>query len=99
MSEVLSVRLDHSRKEAITYVSKYSKIGKSEAAKELIDKGREEFASELYKSRKISLEKASKIAGLSISEMMDLLAEKKIQANISMEDFKESLKNLAKISK
>ena len=80
-------------------MSKYSKIGKSEATKELIDKGREEFAVELYKGGKISLEKSSKIAGLSISEMMDLLAEKKIQANISLEDFKESLKNLANISK
>lgn len=97
MSEVVTIRLDSERKNAIDYLSKHFKILKSEAIKELLDKGRAEFAIVAYKENNVSLEKAAKIAGKSVSEMIDFLAERKINANISLEDFKDSLKNVNKI--
>lgn len=48
-------------------------------------------ALELFREEKISLGKASQIAGLSVWEMMALLKEKKIPLNYSVEDFEKDM--------
>lgn len=97
MSEVVTIRLSKSRKETVSYLSKYKMVPQSQAINQLLDKGMVEVATELYKDKKVSLGRAAKIAGLTISEMLDVLAEKNISSNVSIEDFKESLKHLNKI--
>jgi len=49
------------------------------------------IALELFREKKVSLGKASEIAGLSVWEMMALLKEKKIPLNYSVEDFEKDL--------
>jgi predicted HTH domain antitoxin len=46
---------------------------------------------ELYKQGKVSLGLGAKLAGLSISEYMDLLKEYKIQINVDIDDAKKAL--------
>ncbi|MBI5416796.1 UPF0175 family protein [Candidatus Poribacteria bacterium] len=63
----------------------------------IIDLGRTALALEKYKKGEASLEKAAKIAGVSISKMMDLLKEFNIEINLEYEDYLTGLKNLRKI--
>ncbi len=49
------------------------------------------IALELFREKKVSLGKASQIAGLSVWEMMALLKEKKIPLNYSVEDFEKDM--------
>lgn len=49
------------------------------------------IALELFREKKISLGKASEIAGLSVWEMMSLLREKKIPLNYSEKDLEKDL--------
>jgi predicted HTH domain antitoxin len=52
------------------------------------------IALELFREKKVSLGKASEIAGLSVWEMMALLKEKKIPLNYSEKDFEKDLELL-----
>ena len=55
------------------------------------------FVLKNYKEEKISIGKASEIAGISISEMMDLLAKFGIKSPITYEDYLEGKKFAEKI--
>lgn len=59
-----------------------------------IDRGRVHLAIEEYKAGKASLGRASRLAGVSISEMMDILAEYGVKSNLDVEDYRAGLKNL-----
>ncbi len=50
-----------------------------------------------YRDGKVSLSKAAEVAGVSISEMMDLLAEHGITSHLQSEDYRESLQTLREI--
>lgn len=52
------------------------------------------IALELFREKKVSLGKASEIAGLSVDEMSSLLREKEIPLNYSVENFEKDLKTL-----
>ena len=52
------------------------------------------LAIELYRERKISLGKASEIAGISKEEMMKVLSRKGIPINYDIDDLKEDIKRL-----
>ena len=52
---------------------------------------------ERYRQGKASLSKAAELAGVSVSEMMDLLAARGIPADLSVEDYRESLLTLREI--
>lgn len=49
------------------------------------------LAMEKYRSSGASLEKAARIAGVSVSRMMDLLRDFGIEANLELEDYRASL--------
>lgn len=50
-------------------------------------------AMELYKQKKVSLGLASRLAGLALSEFLDLLEEYNVKLNLTLEDAKEALRN------
>ena len=52
------------------------------------------LAIELYREGKISLGKASEIAGISKEEMMEVLSRKGIPINYDIDDLKEDIKRL-----
>jgi predicted HTH domain antitoxin len=53
--------------------------------------GRLHLAMEKYRSSEASLEKSARIAGVSVSRMMDLLRDFGIEANLEFEDYCKSL--------
>jgi len=69
----------------------------STAVRDLVARGRVLLALERYRDGKASLSKAAETAGLSISEMMDVLAEHGIPSDLGVEDYRESLQTLRRI--
>lgn len=66
----------------------------SKAVRELLEMRRLHLAIEEYKKGTASLGKASKLAGVSISRMMDILTEYGVESNLELEDYLSGLKNL-----
>jgi predicted HTH domain antitoxin len=69
----------------------------SSKVRELVDLGRVMLAIEKYRKSEASIEKAAKIAGVSISKMMDIFKENGVEANLEHEDYLKSLKALRKV--
>jgi predicted HTH domain antitoxin len=55
------------------------------------------LAIEKYKRSEASIERAAKIAGVSISKMMDIFKEHGVEANLEYEDYLKGMKSLRKI--
>ncbi len=69
----------------------------SSKVRELVDLGRVMLAIEKYRKSEASIEKAAKIAGVSISKMMDIFKENGVEANLEHEDYLKGLKALRKV--
>ena len=69
----------------------------SKKVRQLVDLGPAVLAIEKYKKSEASIEKAARIAGVSISEMMDVLSDYGVDANVEYEDFPKGLKSLKEI--
>jgi predicted HTH domain antitoxin len=69
----------------------------SKTVRGLVDLGRVMLAIEKYKRTEASIEKAARIAGVSISKMMDILREHGVEAKIEYEDYLKSLKRLKEV--
>ncbi|HSU84973.1 MAG TPA: UPF0175 family protein [Thermoanaerobaculia bacterium] len=57
-------------------------------------RGRLLLALDRYREGKASLSRAAEVAGVSVSEMMDLLAQHRISSDLQVEDYRESLRTL-----
>ena len=68
----------------------------SKKVRELVDLGRVMLAIEKYKKREASIERASRIAGVSISKMLDMLKEYGVEASLEYDDYLRGLKALRK---
>ena len=69
-------------------------MDKSTTVRELIELGKIYFAILKYKDGKISIGKAAEIAGLSLSEMIDLAAKLGIESKLEVSDYLEGFKGL-----
>ena len=97
MSKILTMRFDEERFDAIEAISKQENMTQTEVIRELFDYGRIDLGVKLYSEKKASLERAAKIAGISISDFLEEMQKRGIESNVSLEDFKESLKNVKKM--
>ena len=70
---------------------------KRKALMEFIENGRIMVSINMYKEKNISLGKAAEIAGVCLSDMMDLLTKFGINSNVTINDFKESFKHKKKL--
>ena len=66
----------------------------STAIRDLIARGRVLLALDRYREGKASLSRAAEVAGVSISEMLDLLVETDSSSDLQVEDYRESLGRL-----
>ncbi|MEM1985985.1 MAG: UPF0175 family protein [Nitrososphaeria archaeon] len=98
MSEVVSARLPKEKVRFIEKIAEEEKVDKStileRALEHYIREWRVEKAVELYKDGAVTLSRAAEIADVSVWEMIDLLAQKKIVLQYDVEDFLEDLKAL-----
>jgi len=83
--------------EDIDFFAKVLKEKKSSVLRELVNEGKKIKAVTLYKEGKVSLGLGAKLAGLILSEFIDLLREQQITLNITQEDVEEALKTARQV--
>ncbi len=92
--ETVSSRLDS---ETLGLFEKLLKESRSEVVRTLVEAGKKEKAAELYKNKKVSLGLGSKLAGLTLSEFIDLLGQHNINLNLEKEDVERALNTARKV--
>ena len=90
----LSIRVNAEDYSFLVRLASAEREDLSKAARDLLVRGRVLLAVERYRSGKASLGKAAEIAGLSVSETMDVLAQFGVEANLDKEDYLASLSSL-----
>ena len=92
--ETISSRLDL---ETVNLFGKILNQKRSEVVRELVESGKKHKAVELYKQKRVSLGLGAKLAGVNLSEFIDLLEEHNIYLNLEKEDVERALKTARKI--
>lgn len=96
-TKTLSIRMNDEDYQFLSTLAKEEREDVSKKVRELVDLGRMMLAIEKYKKSEASIEKSARIAGVSISKMVDILREHGIEANLEYEDYLSGLKSLRKV--
>ena len=91
--ETVSSRLDI---QAINLFGEVLKEKRSEVIRVLVASGKRHKAVELYEMKKVSLGLGAKLAGVTLSEFIDLLGEHNVSLNLSQEDVEHALGTIRK---
>lgn len=98
MSEVLSARLPKEKVRLVEEIAREEKVDKSTILERALDHYTREWklrkAVELYRDRQVTISRASEIAEISVWEMIDVLAQRKVALQYGVEDLEEDLKAL-----
>ncbi len=93
MAGVISIRPTQELEKKIKRLSRFEQADRSTLVRKILYIGAEEelkrLALEMFKEKKVSLGKASEIAGISVREMLELIKEKGISLHVTKEDIKE----------
>lgn len=92
--ETVSSRLDL---ETVNLFGRILNQKRSEVVRELVESGKKHKAVELYRQKKVSLGLGAKLAGVSLSEFIDLLKEHNVYLNLEKEDVEKALKTARKV--
>ena len=95
--KTVSIRLEADDYNILSSLAEADREDLSTALRALIARGRVLLALERYREGKVSLSKAAEVAGISVSEMMDVLAEHGIRSDLRVEDYRESLRTLREV--
>lgn len=105
MSKMVSVtaRLETGMLEYVEKVSKMLNIDKSTTFRNLVRKGidedRKEKAIDLYLRGKLTIEGAADFADAYVGEFLELMKEKGVESNATLEDFRKSLQHAKALKK
>lgn len=94
MDKTVSVRMDKQEYAFITRLAEEENEDVSKALRELVEQGRLMAAVKQYKEGRASLGRAAKLAGISISELLNVLSEFNIPSRLDYEDFEAGLANM-----
>lgn len=92
--ETVSTRLNP---EMLDIFGKVLNRKRSEVVRGLVESGKGEKAVELYKNNKVSLGLGAKLAGVTLSEFIDLLREHNACLNLDKEDVEKALKTAREV--
>lgn len=96
MQNVITVRLPNEDVRMIEELSEEEKIDKSTAIRELVELGRIYSAILKYQKGEVSIGRCAEIAGIKLSQMMDLLSELGIKSKLDVMDYLEGKKGAKK---
>ena len=92
--ETLSVRMDVG---GLDFFSQILQQKKSAVIRDLVKEGKKYKAVQLYKEKKVSLGLGAKLAGVTLSEFIDLLQEQNVSLNLKKEDVQDALKTVREL--
>ncbi len=97
---VISVRSTSDLERKIRKLMEFEKSDKSSIIRKALEKGVNEelkrLALNLYIERKVSLAKAAEIAEISVRELLELIKERGLSLNITVEDLRKDFKEAMK---
>jgi len=93
----MSIRMDEENFDFLNKLSQEETGDVSKAVRELINKGRLMLAVERYKKNQVSLGRAAELAGLTLGDMINTLAEFGVKSNLEEGDYLKGLENLRKV--
>lgn len=100
MTEIVSTRVPDDMAKDLEEIEKEEKADRATVVRKLLAKAITEWKLEralvLYSSGKVTLWKASKIAGLSLWEMMEIVRDRKVSFQYAYEDFREDFEKALK---
>ena len=96
-TKTLSIRMNDKDYRFLTELAEDERQDISKKVRELVDLGRVMLAIERYKKSEASIEKAARIAGVSISKMLDIFKDHGVEINLEYEDYLKGLKFLQKV--
>ena len=103
MTKLVSVtaRLGSESLEYVKKISRMLNLDRSTAFRDILQKGiqedKKEKALDFYIKGKFSLEQAAKFADMYVGDFYDLMRQKGIESNLTLEDFDESLKHAKRL--
>jgi len=97
MTKTMSIRMDQENYTFLTELSKREKGDLSKAVRELVHRGRLMLGVERYKNAEVSLGRAAELAGVPVGELINILADYGIKANLDREDYRLGLENLKRV--
>jgi hypothetical protein len=92
--KTISIRMDDEDYRFLSVLAKGEREDFSKKVRELVDLGRVMLAIEKYKKSEASIERAARIAGVSVSKMMDILHEHNVEMNLERGDYLKGLNSL-----
>lgn len=92
--ELVSARLDE---KALKDFENVLKENRSKVVRALVESGRKHKAVELYKNKKVSLGLGARLAGMTLSEFIELLKEHSVYLNLELEDVQKSMEIARKV--
>ncbi len=87
-----TLRIPEDLLESVNYRAKREDVEESTAMRQLIKLGAIEYAVQLYKRGEITLREATRLSHVSLRKMLDLLLERGIRGNITMEQQQKALR-------
>jgi predicted HTH domain antitoxin len=96
-SSKIVVRLTERNLRFVNELRKAERRGRAAIIEELLEQGRIYFTIKKYKEGSVLVGKAAELAGLSVGEMLDILAELNVPSNISREDYLEGTDTVRKL--
>ena len=100
MTEIVSTRVPDNMAKDLEEIEKEEKADRATVVRKLLAKAITEWKLEralvLYSSGKVTLWKASKIAGLTLWEMMEIVRDRKVSFQYAYEDFREDFEKALK---
>ncbi len=92
--KVIALRLDKDSADYLNKVSSFLKADKSTIIRNLlhigIEEDRKQRALEMYKKNKLSIGEAAKFAQMYIGDFLDLMAQRGVENNLTLEMIKKS---------
>lgn len=96
MTKTMSIRMDQDNFDFLNRLSKEESGDVSKAVRELVNKGRLMLAVDRYKKNQASLGRAAELAGVTLGDMINMLAEYGVPCNLEKEDYLRGLDHLRK---
>jgi len=96
MTKTMSIRMDEQNFEFLSELTKEERTDLSKTVRDLVTRGRVLLAVEKYRDGEASLGKAAELAGVRIGQMMQILADFRVESRIGQDDYLQGIENLKK---
>jgi predicted HTH domain antitoxin len=96
MTKTMSIRMDEQNFEFLSELTKEERTDLSKTVRDLVTRGRILLAVEKYRDGEASLGKAAELAGVRIGQMMQILADFRVESRIGQDDYLQGIEDLKK---